>query len=94
VSIRGTVIRVSNILTYTISFKLNLTSTNIKPLVTEMAFDCKCEAHFVRKLIDGKFNTPTKCETNGCRSKIFEPDKRTAVTVDWQKIRLDFESLW
>eukprot|EP00026_Physarum_polycephalum_P003849 Phypoly_transcript_03865.p1 GENE.Phypoly_transcript_03865~~Phypoly_transcript_03865.p1 ORF type:complete len:758 (+),score=108.96 Phypoly_transcript_03865:32-2275(+) len=75
VSIRGTVIRVSN----------------IKPLVTQMAFDCKCGAHFYRRLVDGKFNLPTKCEGRQCRAKIFEPDKRTADTVDWQKIRIQEE---
>jgi DNA helicase MCM8 len=73
VQIKGTVIRVSN----------------IKPVVTQMKFTCaKCKAKQHIFLNDGKFVTPTKCLNLLCKSKIFLPDRSSAITVDWQKIRI------
>jgi len=71
--VRGTVVRVSN----------------IKPLVTQMAFSCgRCEAEFEVRFVDGKYKLPTKCTTSGCRSRTFFPNKDTAKMVDSQNIRL------
>lgn len=36
---------------------------------------------------DGKYKQPQKCITPNCRSKIFQPDRSSARTVDWQRIR-------
>jgi DNA replicative helicase MCM subunit Mcm2 (Cdc46/Mcm family) len=56
VSIRGTVVRVSN----------------IKPLVLRMNFKCsRCQAELTQIFVDGKFSMPTKCTTSQCRSKTY-----------------------
>jgi DNA helicase MCM8 len=74
VGLKGTVIRVSN----------------VKPLVVSMPFKCaRCGTEQYVRLSDGKFRVPTNCESGDrCRSKTFYPLRDKAVTVDWQKIRL------
>lgn len=70
---RGTVVRVGN----------------IRPMVTRMHFQCsRCGESTVRHFEGGKYNPPTSCPTDGCRSRTFEPDRDGCSTVDWQKIRL------
>ncbi|KAK5581664.1 hypothetical protein RB653_001701 [Dictyostelium firmibasis] len=74
VSLKGTVIRVGN----------------VKPLVTQMQFICvKCSTRTpTQYFTEGKVTFPSNCLGNGCKGKIFEPDRSTAVTIDWQKIRI------
>ncbi|UYV65743.1 MCM8 [Cordylochernes scorpioides] len=75
VSIRGTVIRVSN----------------VKPLCTQMAFTCyNCSTLQVITQPYGRFTFPTKCLGSGCRSRSFQPvrDSPLTETVDWQTIRI------
>jgi hypothetical protein len=36
--------------------------------------------------IDGKYQTPSSCEGK-CKSRVFEPDRANAQTVDFQRIR-------
>ncbi|EAL65948.1 MCM family protein [Dictyostelium discoideum AX4] len=74
VSLKGTVIRVGN----------------VKPLVTQMQFICnKCSTRTpTQYFTEGKVTFPSNCLNHGCRGKIFEPDRSTAVTIDWQKIRI------
>lgn len=73
VSIRGTVVRVCG----------------VRPLVRRMEFCCsKCGSVVAKDLPDGKFDPPTSCESAGCRSKTFVPDRESAVTVDYQRIKL------
>ncbi len=72
VSVKGTIIRVGS----------------IKPLVVQMDFECsRCAATITCHFVDGKYTAPVSCTTPQCRSKTFEPNRATAVTVDWQKIR-------
>lgn len=62
---------------------------NIRPMVTRMGFQCaRCGESSVRHFEGGKYNPPTSCPTDGCRSRTFEPDRDGCSTVDWQKIRL------
>ncbi len=62
---------------------------NIRPMVTRMSFQCaRCGESTVRHFDGGKYNPPTSCPTDGCRSRTFEPDRDGCSTVDWQKIRL------
>lgn len=73
VSVSGTVVRVSN----------------IRPIITEMSFFCsKCDARQTLHLPDGKYMLPSRCRAPGCRSTHFQPDFHGAVTMDWQKIRI------
>ncbi|CAN6581092.1 unnamed protein product [Malus baccata var. baccata] len=73
VSVRGTVVKVSN----------------VKPFVVQMDFDCvKCKTSITRMCPDGKFSPPTTCDLNGCKSRNFDPIRLTAVTIDFQKIRI------
>ena len=37
---------------------------------------------------DGIYDTPGSCPTNGCRARKFNPERDTAVTIDWQKLKL------
>lgn len=73
VAVRGTVVRVSN----------------IRQQVISMQFECsKCGDIFCRQFADYKYNPPTSCPTDKCRSRNFLPKRDTAETVDWQKIRV------
>ncbi len=61
----------------------------IKPLVTHLDFLCpKCGCCFTEELQDGIFKTPTACRGDGCRAKYFVPQKGSARSIDWQKIRV------
>ncbi|XP_062518421.1 DNA helicase MCM8-like [Corticium candelabrum] len=74
VTIRGTAVRVGN----------------VKPLVTQMAFQCNaCSSMQVQSLQDGKYTTPTKCE-NSCRTRSFTPlrSSQETQTIDWQIVRV------
>ncbi|CAN8259931.1 unnamed protein product [Cochlearia groenlandica] len=73
VTVHGTVVKVST----------------VKPLVTQMAFDCaKCKTSLTREFTDGKFSPPQKCDAHGCKSRIFTPIRSSAQTIDFQKIRV------
>ncbi|XP_034350833.1 DNA helicase MCM8 isoform X1 [Arvicanthis niloticus] len=75
ISIRGTVVRVSN----------------IKPLCTKMAFQCAaCGEIQSLPLPDGKYNVPTKCPVPACRGRSFAPLRSSplTVTMDWQLIKI------
>lgn len=72
VTVHGTVVKVST----------------VKPLVTQMAFDCtKCKTSITREFTDGKFSPPQNCDFQGCKSRIFTPIRSSAQTIDFQKIR-------
>ncbi|XP_072024490.1 DNA helicase MCM8-like [Amphiura filiformis] len=75
VSVKGTVVRVSN----------------IKPMCTKMAFQCNtCGDIQVVTLPDGRFILPTKCLAPECRGRSFAPKQSSPLTetVDWQTIKL------
>ncbi|KAM4695002.1 DNA helicase MCM8 isoform 2-T2 [Discoglossus pictus] len=75
VSLRGTVVRVSN----------------IKPLCTKMAFSCNtCGDVQSLPLPDGKYTVPTKCPVLECRGRSFTANRSSplTVTVDWQSIKV------
>ncbi|KAF0975071.1 hypothetical protein FDP41_005824 [Naegleria fowleri] len=73
VAVKGTVVKVSN----------------IRPIVTQMVFNCaKCGTKQKKHFRDGKFTLPTKCKSHSCKSRAFIPDRSTAVTVDWQRIKI------
>ncbi|XP_055892366.1 DNA helicase MCM8-like [Biomphalaria glabrata] len=75
VSVKGTIVRVSN----------------IKPLCIQLAFQCSSCAHIqAHALPDGKYTMPTKCPTDGCRSRTFLPCRSHSQTetIDWQTIRV------
>lgn len=58
-----------------------------------MFFGCpKCDARIEVPFCEGKFQSPPRCITPQCRNKInFIPERSSAVTVDWQKVRLQEE---
>ena len=75
VAVNGTVVRVSN----------------VKPLVTKLAFECAvCAETQVLTLQDGKYRVPTKCVSDECRSRSFSPLRGSQLTetIDWQNVRL------
>ena len=79
-SLHGTVVRVGN----------------IRPLVTKMAFSCqRClevqvislpdgSTHDVFSIVadawQGKYVMPTQCSSEGCRGKVFEPERTSPHT--------------
>ncbi|KAH7821450.1 DNA replication licensing factor MCM8 [Monocercomonoides exilis] len=73
VSIKGTVVRVGP----------------VRPLIVKATFICaRCETRIEFPFPEGRWDMPQSCPTPGCRSKIFNPDRRSIVAVDWQKIRI------
>ncbi|KAL4224835.1 DNA replication licensing factor mcm8 [Mactra antiquata] len=75
VSVKGTVVRVSN----------------IKPQCTVLAFECSnCSNVQTVLLPDGRYTVPTSCPSGDCRGKIFQPLRSSNLTetIDWQTIRL------
>ncbi|KND03322.1 uncharacterized protein SPPG_02368 [Spizellomyces punctatus DAOM BR117] len=75
ISIRGTVVRIST----------------VKPVLSEMSFICShCDEIQTVKFMDGQYKTPSKCVRYGCQSRKFTPERgpENAVSVDWQRIRL------
>jgi len=73
VSITGYVVRVSS----------------IQPLATRASFECpKCGAMVLVWFEDGKFTLPSRCYNSSCRAKSFELRRDTAVTVDYQKVKI------
>ncbi|XP_038074651.1 DNA helicase MCM8-like [Patiria miniata] len=75
VTVRGTVVRVSN----------------IKPFCTKMAFQCNmCGDIQIVNLPEGKYTLPTKCLAPGCRGRSFAPKQSSPLTetVDWQMIKV------
>jgi len=75
VSVRGTIIRVGS----------------MKPAAKWMAFSClTCSDVQTVRQPQGIFTQPTKCRTNGCRSRSFAPCRSSQFTqtVNWQTIRL------
>ncbi len=75
ISLRGTIVRMSS----------------VKPLVKQMAFTCtNCLQTQTSKFSDGKYAIPTKCQTNSCKSRNFNPEKEhgDTITVDYQKIKI------
>ncbi|XP_014496405.1 probable DNA helicase MCM8 isoform X1 [Vigna radiata var. radiata] len=73
VSVHGTAVKVSA----------------VRPLVVQMFFECcKCRQTISRIFPDGKYSPPSTCNLNGCKSKIFNPLRSTAQTIDFQKIRV------
>ncbi|XP_026418412.1 probable DNA helicase MCM8 isoform X1 [Papaver somniferum] len=73
VSVRGTVVKVST----------------VRPLVVQMTFECpKCSSKIARTFPDGKFTPPAVCTLQGCKSRNFNPIRRTAIQMDFQKIRI------
>ncbi|PVV02758.1 hypothetical protein BB560_002777 [Smittium megazygosporum] len=74
VTIRGTVVRTSL----------------ARPLLVEMQFNCvKCNRPQRVKSTDGKLESPVKCITIGCRSKMFIQSRSGIMTktIDWQELR-------
>ena len=76
ISIKGTIVK----------------SFAVKPIVKQMTFICiSCNASMIEQFPDGKFKTPTKCMTFGCKNRTFAPDRsslNSTQTMDWQKIRI------
>jgi len=53
-----------------------------------MQFECqKCGALITKHFTDGKYSLPNSCR-GGCKSRAFLPDRTTAETTDWQRVRI------
>lgn len=73
VTIRGTVTR----------------ATPVRPLVTSMQFVCaKCASQLDVPFPDGRFQPPTSCGVDGCRSRTLAPNRSATTCVDWQRVQV------
>lgn len=73
VTIKGTVVRISP----------------VKPMVQSASFACsKCGSEQQMSFKEGIFALPTSCGEDGCRARTFTLLKKTAKSIDWQKIRV------
>ncbi|KAJ1724396.1 hypothetical protein LPJ53_001352 [Coemansia erecta] len=76
VTVRGTVVRTST----------------IKPLLTQAEFICsKCGRPQLVKIIEGKYEVPTKCYTMGCKNRVFDVNRKVGSStsaIDWQQVRI------
>lgn len=60
-----------------------------RTMLRRASFACTtCGAQNQVTFLDGKFNTPMRCVTGGCRGRTFEIIHETAESTDWQKMRL------
>lgn len=73
ISVTGIVIRVSNIRQQVLAI----------PFIC-----CRCGNEIMKFLPDYKYCIPTRCISSVCKSKSFKPLRNKALTVDWQKIRI------
>lgn len=72
IAVRGNVVRVSA----------------VRPHVMRMDFVCgKCGSMAPRSMPEGRYEPPTKCVVPSCKGKFFTPERASAVTVDWQKLK-------
>ncbi|KAG7670797.1 hypothetical protein Ndes2526B_g01449 [Nannochloris sp. 'desiccata'] len=64
-------------------------TTPVRPLVTSMEFVCaKCGSSREVDFPDGRFQLPTSCGVDGCRSRTLAPNRAAAKCVDWQRVQL------
>ena len=63
--------------------------SSIKVLVESIQFQCHdCKSKILLTFVDGKWETPNRCVSLDCRSRIFNPEKHTAKTSFFQRLRL------
>lgn len=64
-------------------------ASSVTPLATTAEFECvKCGAVMSRRFPEGKYNPPSSCVGSNCKARTFELLRETAVTIDFQKIKL------
>ncbi|KAG5184900.1 MCM2/3/5 family-domain-containing protein [Tribonema minus] len=64
-------------------------ASSVAPLVTRAEFECaRCGAVQARRFAEGKFAPPVRCVGANCKARTFELLRETAVTVDYQRLRL------
>jgi DNA helicase MCM8 len=73
VSVRGSVMRVSP----------------VRPILSIAAFVCNtCGAETLITLLQGKYEPPASCKSQGCRGQKFNVNHAACVTEDWQQLTL------
>ncbi|CAN0009830.1 unnamed protein product, partial [Phaeothamnion confervicola] len=64
-------------------------AASVSLLVLEAEFACpKCGSILPRAFVDGKYNPPTSCVGSNCKARSFELLRDSAVTVDYQRLKL------
>lgn len=64
-------------------------ASSVRPYVESMYFVCpRCQERFTLPLVDGKYKPPDGCPARGCRVKNLTPERSSATTRDFQKVRL------
>ena len=80
----------SNMINHFVSVKgIVLRTSPIKLLITGITFECiECKTKMARRFPDGIFIQPISCDNQGCKSKIFIPDKVTSQSILYQRVRI------
>jgi DNA helicase MCM8 len=61
----------------------------VAPMVLRVDFKCaKCGSVMTQAFDEGKFEPPQSCASSTCRARKFLVERQTAVTVDFQRIKL------
>jgi DNA replicative helicase MCM subunit Mcm2 (Cdc46/Mcm family) len=61
----------------------------ISPMVLRVDFKCaKCGSTMTQSFDEGKFEPPQSCASSTCRARKFVVERHTAVTVDFQRIKV------
>eukprot|EP00920_Eleutheroschizon_duboscqi_P042706 GHVT01101840.1.p1 GENE.GHVT01101840.1~~GHVT01101840.1.p1 ORF type:complete len:599 (-),score=148.82 GHVT01101840.1:56-1852(-) len=62
---------------------------SVRPLLTALTFTCvKCGVELTMSCKDGRYDPPSACPTDRCRNRYFAPQRHSASTIDWQRVRL------
>jgi len=81
----------SNIIGHYIAIKgIILKTSPVKLLTKSMKFLCiECRKSFIKRFIDGIYLPPSSCENAPkCKSRVFQPEKSSANTILYQRIKL------
>jgi len=80
----------SSMINHYVSVKgIVLRTSSVKLLTTALTFQCaECKSNLYRKFTDGIFTMPMACDDKTCKSKLFIPDKASAQTILYQRVRI------
>jgi DNA helicase MCM8 len=80
----------SNLINHYVSIKgVVLRTTSVRLLAISMNFTClDCKGVINKKFNDGLYVPPSKCDNSLCKSRNFQPEKSTAKTILYQRVRI------
>lgn len=83
---KGVLSIMANIMTYACYMSSNTAKLIVPTSFTPLSLRCGGVVHCDFK--EGRYVPPNKCATEGCRSRVFAPNRSSAQCIAWQKIRV------